>query len=80
MHQQTTKVFKSGNSQAVRLPRNFRMDSDVVLIRKEGKNIIISPTPASWKGFMDDTPPLSEDFSIEGVQLPGDIPRASIKD
>ena len=80
MHQQTTKVFKSGNSQAVRLPRNFRMDSDVVLIRKEGKNIIISPTPASWKGFMDDTSPLSEDFSIEGVQLPGDIPRASIKD
>ena len=80
MHQQTTKVFKSGNSQAVRLPRNFRMDSDVVLIRKEGKNIIISPTPASWKGFMDDTSPLSEDFSIEGVQLPDDIPRASIKD
>ena len=80
MRQRSTKVFKSGNSQAVRLPRDFRVDSDVVLIRKEGKNIIISPTPVSWKGFMDDIPPLSEDFSIEGVQLPDDIPRALIKD
>ena len=79
MSQQITKVFKSGNSQAVRLPRDFRMNSGKVVIRKAGKNIIISPLPTSWKGFMDNTSPLSEDFSIEGAQLPDDVPRASLK-
>ena len=69
MPQQITKVFKSGNSQAARLPRDFRVDSDKVLIRKEGRNIIISLSPTSWKGFMDDMPPLPEDFSIDGTQL-----------
>ncbi len=80
MPKQITKVFKSGNSQAVRLPRDFRVDSDEVLIRKEGKNIIISPSPTSWKGFMDNTLSLSEDFSIEGAPLPDDRPRALLQD
>ena len=80
MEQQTTKVFKSGNSQAVRLPRDFRVECEEVLIRKQGKNIIISPLPASWNGFMEDTPPLSDDFSTEGAELPNDMPRTALKD
>lgn len=80
MTQRITKVFKSGNSQAVRLPRDFRLNSDKVLIKKEGKNIIISPVPTSWDGFMDNCLPLSEDFSIKGTTLPDDTPRASLKD
>lgn len=80
MQQQTTKVFKSGNSQAVRLPRDFRVECEEVLIRKQGRNIIISPLPSSWKGFMEDMPPLSDDFSVEGAELPNDVPRASLKD
>ena len=80
MPEQITKVFKSGNSQAVRLPRDFRVDSDEVLIRKEGENIILSPFPTSWKGFMDNALSLSEDFSIEGAPLPDDRPRAELQD
>lgn len=80
MQQQTTKVFKSGNSQAVRLPRDFRIECEEVLIRKQGINIIISPLPTSWKGFMEDIPPLSDDFSVEGAELPNDLPRAVLKD
>ena len=80
MRQQTTKVFKSGNSQAVRLPRNFRVECEEVLIRKQGKNIILSPLPASWAGFMEKIPPLSDDFSIEGAELPNDLPRIALKD
>jgi len=79
MSQQITKVFKSGNSQAVRLPRDFRMESNKVLIKKEGKNIIISPIPTSWDGFMDNCT-LSDDFSIVGNRLPDDVPRTSLKD
>ena len=80
MSQQITKVFKSGNSQAVRLPRDFRMDSDKVLIKKEGKNIIISPIPTSWDGFMANCTALSDDFSMVGNRLPDDVSRTSLKD
>lgn len=60
------KVFKSGNSQAVRLPKEFRFDVDEVDIRRDGDVIILSPPvekkepwadlKAFWasRGFSDD--------------------------
>jgi len=38
-----TKVFMSGNSQAIRLPREFRVDSNEVYLKKEKKGIYILP-------------------------------------
>lgn len=70
-----TRVFQSGNSQAVRLPREFRLDSDEVYIWKEGNKLIITPRPENWDGFMQDVAPLSTDFSISADSLPADIPR-----
>ena len=35
------KVFWSGRSQAVRLPKEFRFDSDEVTIRREGNTIVL---------------------------------------
>lgn len=78
MHQIRTKVFKSGNSQAVRLPREFRLDQEEVYIRKEGKSIVITPLPASWEGFMEDCGPLSDDYSIDGAPLPKDAERDAL--
>jgi antitoxin VapB len=40
-----TKVFKCGNSQAVRLPKNFRLDSEEVEIFKRNNDIIIREIP-----------------------------------
>ncbi|MDD5296982.1 MAG: AbrB/MazE/SpoVT family DNA-binding domain-containing protein [Rhodocyclaceae bacterium] len=46
----TTKVFKQGNSQAVRLPKEFRFDVDEVFIRREGDTVVLIPKPASrWR-------------------------------
>jgi antitoxin VapB len=41
----SAKVFRSGNSQAVRLPKNYRFAPDVkvVSIRKEGDGIVLEP-------------------------------------
>jgi virulence-associated protein VagC len=41
----TAKVFWSGNSQAVRLPREFRLPRgiDTVTVRKEGDRIVLEP-------------------------------------
>ncbi len=47
---QRTKVFWSGNSQAVRLPKEFRVDSDEVVIRREGDLIVLEPVPRGWSG------------------------------
>ena len=39
----TAKVFKSGNSQAIRVPKKFRIKGDRVFIRKFGKGLLIEP-------------------------------------
>lgn len=40
------KVFWSGRSQAVRLPKEFRVEGDEVTIRREGNAIVLEPPPA----------------------------------
>jgi antitoxin VapB len=49
----TAKVFWSGRSQAVRLPRAFRVDAGEVRIRRRGRAIVLEPVPDSW-GWLDD--------------------------
>jgi antitoxin VapB len=44
----TAKVFWSGRSQAVRLPKEFRVEGDKVLIHREGAKIILEPIPNDW--------------------------------
>jgi virulence-associated protein VagC len=41
----TAKIFRSGNSQAVRLPKEYRFDEDVsvVSIRRQGDGIVLEP-------------------------------------
>jgi hypothetical protein len=41
----TAKVFWSGRSQAVRLPKEFWFDTDEVHIRRHGATVILEPTP-----------------------------------
>lgn len=40
---QFAKVFQSGNSQAVRLPKDFRFDVDEVEVSREGDAVILRP-------------------------------------
>lgn len=63
------KVFWSGRSQAVRLPKEFRFDVDEVSIRREGRAVILEPVEKPkwpegfWEGF-DRLPPLPDDFQL----------------
>lgn len=47
------KIFTSGNSQAVRLPKEFRFSSTVVNIEKIGNSIVLSPPTNSWDALVD---------------------------
>ena len=51
-----TKVFKSGNSQAIRIPKEFRLNTDKVKIILKGNTLIIEPieTRKGWdKAFKE---------------------------
>ena len=43
MSTKRAKLFPTGRSQAVRLPKEFRFDGDTVLIRREGAAVILEP-------------------------------------
>lgn len=48
------KLFWTGNSQAIRLPKAFRFsDTDKVRIEREGNKIIIEPIFDDW-GWLDE--------------------------
>jgi antitoxin VapB len=47
----TAKLFKSGRSQAVRLPKEFRFEGKEVRIRRVGKGVLIEPMKVDWKAI-----------------------------
>lgn len=51
----TAKLFWSGNSQAVRLPKEFRFEGNTVHIRRQGRQVIIEPISQDWT-WLDDLP------------------------
>jgi antitoxin VapB len=63
---QTAKLFWSGRSQAVRLPKEFRFEGDEVRIRRHGNTVILEPVPEDWAWLDAITGQLDEDF-IEGA-------------
>jgi len=62
MNNQTAKIFMNGRSQAVRLPKEYRFDTDEVYIRRQGRNVIISEKKISWDDFFDSKSAFGDDF------------------
>ena len=58
----TAKIFMTGRSQAVRLPKEFRFDVDEVYIRRDGDKVVLSPRPSSWESFFENAPSVDDDF------------------
>lgn len=52
---QTAKVFRTGRSQAVRLPASFRFSSDEVYIRRDPEtgDVILSTKPGDWRAMFE---------------------------
>ena len=81
---QFAKVFRSGNSQAVRLPKDFRFDVEEVEVSREGDAVILRAhrgVTAPWaslraaidRGF-------SADFMAGGRQQPDSQSRPGLDD
>jgi antitoxin VapB len=62
------RVFQSGNSQAVRLPREFRLDAEQVEIFRQGQDIVLRQLPRNGAAVFDVLSSLPADFMADGRQ------------
>lgn len=56
-------LFWTGRSQAIRLPKEFRFESDTVLVRREGDALSIEPADARLEGYVQPFSGVPEDFT-----------------
>ena len=64
---QTAKLFPNGQSQAVRLPKEFRFDGEQVYIRRLGSAVILLPYQAPWQSLLDSLDEFTSDFAASGA-------------
>ena len=62
----TTKPFMSGRSQAIRIPKELRLDDAEVVINRVGDSLIITPRKALKKTFYSGIDMLTDDFLADG--------------
>lgn len=66
----TSKVFISGNSQAIRLPKEYQVDDAELFIQKIGNTILLFPKKNPWEAFEKSLDEFSDDFMAEGRNQP----------
>jgi antitoxin VapB len=66
----TTTVFRSGNSQAVRIPLEYRIDESELLIQKIGSTLVLLPLQDVWIAFQRGIDGFTEDFLSGGREQP----------
>ena len=71
MVSKTAKIFKSGNSQAVRIPKEFQLEGTEVEIRRRGDALILRPKRKSWTPLLESLEKFSDDFMPNGREQPG---------
>ena len=66
----TAKLFKTGRSQAVRLPKDFRFEGDEVRIRREGTAVILEPLSSDWQWLETLNRDIDDDFVQSASERP----------
>ena len=62
----TAKVFENGRSQAVRLPKECRFNTDEVAVNRIGDIVLLMPKTNKWSAFMQAIDMFSDDFMQDG--------------
>ena len=68
---ETAKLFQNGSSQAVRLPKAFRISGNEVKIFKKGNQVILEPIEMTWDSLFESLSEFPEDFMKDGRNQPG---------
>jgi len=66
----TAKLFESGNSQAIRLPKAYRLPGKKVFLKRMGKAIIVLPEDSGWEPMLESLSEFDDDFMAERNQPP----------
>ena len=61
----TAKLFKNGQSQAVRLPKEFRFEGSSVFLQRLGNSVVLVPGHDPWRSMFEATRLFSDDFMTE---------------
>jgi antitoxin VapB len=75
----TAKIFWSGRSQAVRLPKDFRFEGEEVWIRRHGNTVILEPLVDNWQWLDAITEKLDDDFVQAVEEQPGQQERPALE-
>ena len=78
----TAKIFSNGSSQAVRLPKEFRFDTDEIGVTRMGEMVLLYPKNRTDELFFSSLGNFTDDFfdSVEQAhaqEMP-DVPRESL--
>jgi antitoxin VapB len=74
----TAKLFWSGRSQAVRLPKAFRFEGEEVRIRRQGSAVILEPVADDWAWLDQIAGKLDDDFVRAVGEKPGPQKRPAL--
>ena len=66
---ETAKIFENGRSQAVRLPKKFRFDTDEVVVQKLGAAVLLVPKDEIWNTFMEGIEGFTDDVFMGQFSL-----------
>lgn len=75
---ETAKVFWSGRSQAVRLPKEYRFDVDEVRIRRRGSTVVLEPIAEDWTWLDAVVGPVDDDFAEAALEQPAMQERSAL--
>jgi antitoxin VapB len=72
MDQRTARVGKNNRVQVVTIPVDYRFPDGMqeVFIRKVGEDLVLSPRPTDWTGFLASKVRASDDFMGAVADLP----------
>jgi len=62
------KLFQNGQSQAIRLPKEFRFKGEQVFIKKQGNAVVLLPMKNPWQSLLDSLHKFSKDFMVTRKQ------------
>ena len=75
----TAKLFRNGDSQAVRLPKEFRFDGTEVLIKRVGNAVVLLPRTHSLDSLIASLEKFPNDFMAERGQPEAAEARESLR-
>jgi antitoxin VapB len=64
----TAKLFRNGNSQAVRLPKEFSFHGSEVYVKRVGRDLILIPKDDPWESLISSLDTFTADFMSRRVQ------------